>query len=117
MGLQTDMKLRVLSSRIVRVERPLRQHVQTGALFVQEDQERASAMYIHIGYINLFQTILFYRTYFDKARLSLIPKLRRPFKRISWKFFSGIYYIAENLSSWKKRNRGNRETCTVKTIQ
>ena len=41
MGFQTDMKLRVLSSRIVRVERPLRQRVQTGALFVLEDQERA----------------------------------------------------------------------------
>ena len=41
MGFQTDMKLRVLSSRIVRVERPSRQRVQTGALLVQEEQERA----------------------------------------------------------------------------
>ena len=39
MGFQTDMKLRVLSSRIVRVERSLRQRVQTGALFVQEEQD------------------------------------------------------------------------------
>ena len=70
-----------------------------------------------IGYINLFQTILFYRTYFDKARLSLIPKLGRPFNSISWRVLSGSYHIAETLSSWKKRNRGNRETYTVKTIQ
>ena len=42
MGFQTDMTLRVLSSRIVRVERPLRQSVQIGALFVQEEKERAT---------------------------------------------------------------------------
>ena len=41
MDLKTNMKMSVLSSRIVRVERHLRQGVQTGALYVQEEQERA----------------------------------------------------------------------------
>ena len=44
MDLKTNMKMSVLSSRIVRVERHLRQGVQTGALYVQEEQERAGVV-------------------------------------------------------------------------
>ena len=46
MDLKTNMKMSVLSSRIVRVERHLRQGVQTGALYVQEEQDRARAIQI-----------------------------------------------------------------------
>ena len=71
---------------------------------------------IHVGYINSFQTVLFYRAYFDKARLSLIPKLSRPFEKSSWRLNSASYHVAENPSSWKKRNRANYKMCSIKII-
>ena len=43
MGFKTDMRMRVLSSRIVRVGRPSKQHVKASASYAQEALERAVA--------------------------------------------------------------------------